>query len=155
VRNKGLALASLSILVAIVGWIVLWKIGVIAAVVPFVSAWLAVWLYQKGSGSRDLKPVAVPLLIIIVVGVLLAFLSGMMLDAWAAYTEFEQNAVFGADFFNFFFVVLSSGEVWQGYIQDILFTLLFAALGAGGIIKSLFVPEMETPTGTNDISPQK
>jgi hypothetical protein len=143
INRKGLLLAILAIPVGIVLWVILWNFGFIASLVSFAIAWLAVYLYKLGS-KHDVSRRAAPyLLTIILVGVVLAFLSGIALDALKAYIQdtdlSELDALFSADYWSFFFEnIFTNGELWSTYAVNLVISLVFGILGCFSIIKSLF-----------------
>lgn len=139
-KRRGLLLASLVIPVGAVAWVILWQWGFIASVVSFGMAFGAVWLYQKGAHEKAGRDVAVWLLGIILIGVIVAFLSGMASDAWYAYTTDLKGTqgFFSADFWDMFISNLLTVDLWSQYVTDLLISVVFAALGAGGVIRDLF-----------------
>lgn len=139
--RRGLALALLVVPIGVAMWVFLWQFGFIASVVAWGIAAGAVWLYRQGASQDVTKAVAPYVLAIIFLGVIAAFLGGMTSDAWAAYNTEEiggTGSIFSADFISFFTSNLASAELWQGYIVDILISLGFAVLGAGGVIYGLY-----------------
>lgn len=137
--RKGLAVAALVIPVGIAAWVFLWQYGFIASVVAWGIAAGAVWLYKKASQGEVTRAVAPYLLGLILLGVILAFLGGMVSDAWAAYRELGgTEGFFSGEFSTFVTDNMASAELWQSYTVDILISLAFAVLGAGGIILDLF-----------------
>lgn len=139
-QSRGLLAALLAIPLGILIWVFLWQYGFIASIAAFAIAYVAVWLYNWGSGSEVTKSVAPYLMGIIVLGVILAFLSGMVSDAWAAYTtELEgKEGFFSADFWILFADNLTRADLWGSYTMDIVISIAFAALGAGGVIFNLY-----------------
>ena len=147
--RRGLALALLVIPLGVATWVFLWQYGFIASVVAWGIAAGAVWLYQLGASQGVTKAVVPYILAIILLGVVIAFLSGMVSDGWAAYNTEEirgTGSLFSADFVSFFASNLSSAELWQGYSVDILISLVFTALGAGGVIYNLYAKNNRTNT---------
>lgn len=140
--RRGVVLALLVIPLGIAAWVFLWQFGFIASVVAWGVAAGAVWLYQLGAAQQVTKAVAPYILGVILAGVILAFLGGMASDAWIAYGTEEIGGTEGflsADFVSFFLGNLTSAELWQSYTVDILITLAFTALGAGGVVRGLFI----------------
>jgi hypothetical protein len=143
VNRKGLLLALLAIPIGIVLWVILWNFGFIASIVSFAIAWLAVYFYKLGSKQNVSRKAAPYLLAIVLVGVALAFLSGIALDALRAYIQdtdlSDLDALFMADYWAFFFENLfTNGELWSIYAVDLVISVAFGILGCFGIIKSLF-----------------
>lgn len=139
--RRGITLSLLVVPFGVVAWVVLWQFGFIASVVAWGIAAGAVWLYKLGAAQNVTKAVAPYIMAIILLGVVLAFLGGMVSDAWAAYTSKEiggTGGFFSADFMSFVTANLTNGELWQSYAVDILISLAFTALGAGGVIYNLY-----------------
>jgi hypothetical protein len=146
INRKGLSLALLSIPVGIVLWVILWNFGFIASIVSFAIAWLAVYLYKLGAKKEVGRRAAPYLLAIVLVGIILAFLSGVALDALKFYVEgtdlSELDALFTADYWSFFFAnILTNGELWSSYAVDIIVSIAFGILGCFSIFRSLFSPD--------------
>lgn len=145
IRN-GLLLASLSIPVGIVLWVILWNYGFMASFVAFAIAWLAVYLYKLGAKKDVSKQSAPYLLAIILVGIVLSFLGGMALDAVRFYVEGTDQsllqAIVTADFWAFFAGnIFGNAELWSSYAVDIIIALAFGVLGCFSIVKYMFVPD--------------
>jgi hypothetical protein len=143
INRKGLMLAILAIPVGIVLWVILWNFGFIASIVSFAIAWLAVYLYKLGAKKEVGRRAAPYLLAIVLLGIVLAFLSGVALDALKFYVEgtdlSELDALFTADYWSFFFAnILTNGELWSSYAVDIIISIVFGVLGCFSIVKSLF-----------------
>ena len=80
--RRGLALALLAIPAGVTAWVLLWQFGFIASVVAWGIAAGAAWLYRIGA-SQDVTKAAAPYIItIILLGVILAFLGGIVSDAF-------------------------------------------------------------------------
>lgn len=138
---RGLALATLVIPVGIVAWIFLWQYGFIASIIAWGMAAGAVWLYQFGAAQAITKAVAPAIIAIILIGVVLAFLGGMVSDGWAVYQSEDiggTGSITSPDFLSFLAANLAEPELWKSYTGDILISLAFAALGAGGVVYNLY-----------------
>lgn len=137
--KKGLLLASIVAPVGIAAWVILWQMGFIASIVAFGVAYGAVWLYKKGSGDDKVQKAVLPLLAIILVTVILAFLAGVVSDGWYAYTtKFEGTESFwSAEFWGFIGDNFANADLWSQYVGDIVISIAFAALGAGSIVMEL------------------
>lgn len=141
-RRKGLLLALLAIPIGIVGWDILWNFNFIASIVSFGIAYFALKMYAYGTGGvqphgRDAKFI----LVIIGAGIVLAFLSGMVMDAQLQYSEFTHDSALSAftkaDFWSFFGSNLMSAELWRKYTGEIILTIVFAVLGCYGTVLDL------------------
>lgn len=152
---KGLLVSLLVIPVGVALWVILWSWGFIASIVSFGIAWGAIWLYRAGSGrswptTRD----AWLLFAVILIGVILAFLGGIVSDIWLGYSEVygSEAVLLSGDFFSVTAEVLSDPEVWSEYTTDIIISLAFAILGAGALVRGMFskpAPE-EAPEASSD-----
>lgn len=140
--TPGRLLSLLIIPVGILAWVLLWKAGFIASIAAFGIAYGALWLFQLGAKTQPTRSDAYFLVGVILVGVILSFLGGMVSDAWTAWSEefSESTSFFSGDFWSFVIDNFSSSELWGAYTTDILLSLLFVALGTGGMIKDLLSP---------------
>ncbi len=64
-----------------------------------------------------------------------------MSDAWSAYSTNlgGTEGILSGDFLGFYIANLANVELWQGYTVDLLISIAFAALGAGGVIRDLYM----------------
>jgi hypothetical protein len=137
---KGFVYALAAVVVGVVAWVILWRFGFIASIVAFGLSAGAVWLYQKGAGADVDKKGAGIVIGLVLAGLVLAFLAGMMSDAWDVYTSADikgTGSLFSAEFWSFFTGNLGSSELWNAYLPDIGMAVLFGALGCFGVIKDL------------------
>lgn len=141
-NRKGILLALLSIPIGVVLWVVIWSLGYIASAAAFAIAASAVWLYSVGAKRTPSGGAIWALLVIILVGLVLSFMAGVVVDGVKFYTDVSGNnwfaALSSADFWDFFGKAISRPGVWSGYTNDILMSVGFAALGVFGVIASLF-----------------
>lgn len=142
---RGVGAASLAIVLGAILWIVLWSYGFMASFVAFAIAWLAVRLYKRGSGGSLSRKGTYWVLGIIALGIVLAFLSGMVSDALYYYqAEYEIGALAAlasADFWDYWtYNIFANGELWGSYTADIVIAVVFGVLGAFEIVKSLLIP---------------
>lgn len=142
ISGKGVLLSLAIIPITVILWVVVWRMGFIASLVSFVTAYGAIWLYKLGSRGAMTKAAAAILVVIMLVSVGLAFLGGMASDGYDVYKdEVDASAgIFDAGFVDFYVSNLSNGELWSSYTNDILMSLVFVVLGAGWAVKDLFVP---------------
>jgi hypothetical protein len=135
--KRGLLFASAVTPAGIIAWVVLWQMGFIASLVAFGVAYGATWLYKKGSGEQKISKAAYPLLALIIATIVLAFLAGMISDGWSVYSSDGHGDFWSADFWSFIAANFSSGDLWSQYLGDIFMSLVFGAIGAGGVIMEL------------------
>lgn len=136
---RGLLLASLVIPAGVALWVLLWQFGFIASIVAFGISYGAIWLYEKGAKAPVTKSVAPALLAIMAAAVILAFLGGIVSDAWYAYVnELDgKQGFFSADFWMMVADNLTRAELWSIYAVDIVISVVFAAFGAWGVVMGL------------------
>lgn len=147
VSANGLLLALLTIPVGIVLWVTLWNMGFMASLVAFVIAYGAVWLYKTQTGGHVSKPAAYSLIAIIITGVVLSFISGMVADGWAYFSEATEGAtLLSREFLDFISDNLSSVEIWSAYQNDLILAVVFGLIGAGYELYKLFVPDNTNTT---------
>lgn len=148
-RRKGIMLALLSIPAGIIAWDILWSGGFIASVVAFGIAYLSVKLFTRAAGEGPDAQAAKPLIAIILAGVVLSFISGIVMDIDKFYIADTAMGAWQAlgtsDFWRVVWVNLTqNGAMWGQYTKDILITLVFAALGSYGIIRRLVDAQRQT-----------
>lgn len=142
ISSKGIALASLVVPAGVTVWVVLWNFGFMASIVSFAIAYGAIWLYKTQTNGEVSKSAAFALLALIILGVVLAFIAGMVADAWLFYSkEFADASLWSAEFWQFCLDNLTSVELWASYGMDLAIAIVFALLGAGYELYRLFVPE--------------
>lgn len=163
--ERGIRFSLLTVPVGIVMWVVLWRFGVIASFVSFAIGWLATFLYSKGAKSPVSKKAAPYVLAVILVGVALAFISGMASDAVDSYASQVHispwHALITEDFWmNFTDNLLHNGELVSSYFDDMAWSFGFAILGCYSIVKSLFAPKPSAEAKNDEpsqeaVAPQK
>lgn len=144
--GRGILLSLFAIPAGMVLWVVLWRFNFIASFVSFAIAWLTIRLYMIGAKTHITKDVAPYVLGVVILGVVLAFLSGMVSDAADFYikdTAMNQwGAIVTTDFWAYFTDnILHNGDLWSSYVMDIAIAIAFAFLGCSSIIKDLFRPK--------------
>lgn len=144
--TRGWMLSLLAIPAGIALWVLIWSFGFMASFVAFAIAWLAVYLYVYGAKAPVSRRSAPVLIGVIVVGVVLAFLAGMAVDAALAFVEGTDVGQWAAltmgEFWEFYFINLSSnGEMWAAYGVDIAIAVVFGVLGCYSIVAELLKPE--------------
>lgn len=135
---RGILLSLLIIPAGIVAWAIIWQLGFMSAIVAFGVAVGGAWLYRVGSGGRMGVVGIVSTVIVTVVTLVLAFLAGIGLGV-ATFLGMEvSEAIVSPEFWETFAVnVFDNPELWQGMTGDILFAILFAALGAFSVFWNL------------------
>ncbi len=147
--TRGKLLALLVIPAGMALWILLWSWGFMSAIVSFVIAYGAVWLFQVGAKTTPTRADTYYLLVVILIGVIASFLGGMISDAWSVWAaEMGNEAKFlSGDFWSFVGANITNGDLWKSYSTDILIAFVFAILGAGALIKDLLQSNnSNTPT---------
>ncbi len=89
-RKKGVLFAAPTVPVTMLGWVILWELGILASVVAWGSALLAIRLYEKGAGKLT-KDSIKPLWGIVLASLVLSFLAGMASDAAHFYSPLKTN----------------------------------------------------------------
>lgn len=144
--GRGTLVALATVPVGVVAWVVLWGFGFIASLVAFGVAVLALWLYTWGAGSISRKG-AMVVLGITVITLLLAFFSGIVLDAARGFGEGSGLGAWGAfrhpDFWPAFW------EVWPDaapeYMPDFAWAAAFGALGSFRTLRAAFAATAVRP----------
>jgi len=142
--RKGLLFATAVIPLGIAAWLLLWEFGFIASVVAWGIAAGAVWLYRYGAKSDVTKATLPWLLAIIIVAVIAAFVSGMVSDLWHLYVNEIKGtgALLGSEFLSLAWDNLTYWDFVAQYTSDLLISIAFTALGAGGIVYGLLRPQV-------------
>jgi hypothetical protein len=149
----GVVLSLGAVAIGIALWVLLWSKGFMASFVPFIMAVLAVKFYQKGAGFIS-RSSSIYLMVLIVVGTILAFLSGMASDMLTYYlAEVRPQPTLAAlasrDFWDMFtYNIFTNGALWGTYMTDVLIAVAFAGLGIYSVMKDLltgfFLPTQPT-----------
>lgn len=148
-ERKGLLYAALAIPAGVFAWAVLWSMGFIASLVAFGIGWLALYLFVLGAGGEPMtKNARMGLVAIIILGIVLSFIGGIVLDAEKFVSEetklsFWQVMTTGS-FWSFVGDIIRSAELWKDYGKDAAMAVVFGALGSFGIIKALLTPTTTT-----------
>ena len=142
--QRGVLFALAAPIIGVVLWVILWRMGFIASLVSFAIVYLTVWLYKKGAGVDILsRKAAIVSLIIAIVGVILAFLAGVVSDGTSFYKQDAQMSEWAllqeGQFWSLMGESFKYLSFWSAYKMDILISLAFAALGMYSTIKDLFV----------------
>jgi hypothetical protein len=141
--KKGLHLALLALPAGIIAWDMFWSLGVGESLLSLGIAWSTIRLYEIGSGHQPSRSATKWLMVIIILGAVLNFLSGMCLDAQAAYMDINHvssiETFSSANFWVFFVSHLTHGDLWSYYAYRIIISLSFAVLGMHSIINNLLI----------------
>jgi hypothetical protein len=128
--GRGLALALVVIPAGVAVWTILWNIGFVSSIVSFGVAIAAVWLYRTGSRARVTRTAFWGIVAIIVVTIILSFLAGIFTDLVRDVRIPFGQALTDARFWRLFSDnVFHNADLWKSYLPQVLFALLFAALG--------------------------
>ena len=131
---KGLFFALGAVLGGIILTVVVWRIGFIASITSYVLAAGAIYLYDKGAGTVP-KRGLIPILLLVVAGVVVAFFGIVASDAWDVYDKFGAST--GDDRISFILNNIFRGEVLRGYGKDIAMFGVFAVLGIYSTLRRL------------------
>lgn len=131
----GLLAAAVVVLVCCGLTAAIYHWGFIASITAWLMAMGAAWAYGRFGGA----PVKgrVPLLVLIVVGIVLGFLSMVASAVWDYYWEEMGSAGTTQEALELVVGNLFNGELWQDLGSDALFYFLFAALGAFGVFRRM------------------
>ena len=133
---RGLLFAVGAIPVAMVVSALIWKVGFVASIASFALAAGVVWLYVRGAGTTPRKGL-VPVVLLIIAGVALAFLANMSVDA-SDYWSANGGPGSGTSRLSFILDNIFRPEVISSYGKDLAFYVAFAALGTFSTIRRLF-----------------
>lgn len=134
----GLLAALLPIVLGIAVTVAIWRTGYIAAITSFVMAIGAAYVYTAAAGRPARKGLA-PLVLLIVLGVVVSFFGIVASDLWDAYDELSALGFdLGDSRVTFIREQLFESTVLREYGKDMAMFGLFAVLGIGGVIRSLF-----------------
>jgi hypothetical protein len=140
--NRGTLVALLVIPIGIVAWVVIWSIGFIASVVSLGVAYLAMFLYTRGSGGKFGRAGAVRVTIITLVTIALAIFAGIVSDVARELVAGTGQSPFAAltapDFWNLFGMFLAYPDVQAQLLPSVLISIAFGILGCFGILRSAF-----------------
>jgi hypothetical protein len=138
--GRGTVFALIALPVGVVLWLLVWSFGFIASIVAFVVAIAAAYFYRLGSGGRIGKLGGWIVTGVTAVTLLVAWFAGLALSVVQALSE--QTGMtwmdsFASPYFSeVYSLVLADpdGEL----VGDALLTILFGALGAFSVLRSVF-----------------
>ncbi|MDY0909474.1 hypothetical protein [Microbacterium sp. CFBP9034] len=136
--GRGILLSLLIIPAGVLAWTIIWQLGFMSAIVAFGVAVGAAWLYRRGSGGRIGAVGIAATIVVTLVTLVLAFLAGIAADL-ATFLEIDLlTAIGSAEFWDLYVLnVTDNPELWEQLTPDILFALLFAALGTFSVFWNL------------------
>lgn len=123
--SLGLVTASVAVLGGIALTVVLWRFGFIASITSFAMALGATSLYTWAAGTAPRRGAA-PLLVMIVLGVVVAFFAVVASDLWDVYDELHLSTVSRS---SFILDNLFRRSLLSEYARDMVMFGLFAVLG--------------------------
>jgi len=137
----GLLASLLPILAGVAITVAVWRAGYIAAITSFLIALGAAFMYRVAAG-RPARTGLAPLVLLIILGVVASFFAVVASDLWDGYDAmvaagFEAQVSKGT----FIREGLTDPSILREYGKDMAMFVLFAALGIGGVIRSLFNQE--------------
>lgn len=144
--GRGALLALLVIPAGVGAWLLVWSFGYIASIVAAGVAFGAFWLYTRGAGGIS-RLGALVVLGITVVTLLLAFFSGIVLDAARGFGEGSGLGTWGAftheQFWPTFWDIVP--PVLPDYGSDFAWALGFGALGSWATLRTAFAAAKGVP----------
>ena len=135
--QRGVIFALIVLPLGIVAWDVLWSVGFVASIVAFGVAWGAVRLYRLGSGGRITRPGAIAVAIVTIVTLLLAYVSGFIVDVVQALVK-QGASVSEALSFPPFWGDVGSAMTTSSALISFLLAVLFGALGCFSVLRGAF-----------------
>ncbi len=135
--QRGVIFALIVLPLGIVAWDVLWSVGFVASIVAFGVAWGAVRLYRLGSGGRITRPGAIAVAIITIVTLLLAYVSGFIVDVVESLVK-QGASVSEALSYPPFWGYVGSAMTSSSALVSFLLAVLFGALGCFSVLRGAF-----------------
>jgi len=134
----GLLASLLPILAGIAITVAIWRAGYIAGITSFAIAIGAAYVYRVAAGRPARKGLG-PLVVLIVLGVVVSFFAVVASDLWDFYDDaIDAGYVAEVSKARFIREGLTDQEILGEYGKDMAMFALFAVLGIGGVIRSLF-----------------
>lgn len=136
--GRGILLSLLIIPAGVIAWTIIWQLGFMSAIIAFGVALGGAWLYRRGSGGRMGLAGIISTIAVTLVTLVLSFLAGIATDL-AAFLEIDTwTAITSPEFWDLYFLnIFDNPDLWSELTGDILFALLFAALGTFSVFRSL------------------
>jgi hypothetical protein len=158
--NRGTLLALVAIPVGIIAFVIIWNLGFIASIVTLGVAYLAIFLYQRGSGGTIGRAGAVRVAIITIVTICLSIFAGIVSSVAIGFGEAAGISPFAAiadpQFGTIFSATMADTEVQGELVKSVLIALAFGALGCFFVLRSVFrataTPQAAPPVGETPAS---
>lgn len=131
-RAKGFLLTLGVAILSIVLWVIIYRLGYVAAVVSFATAFGVFTVFKFGAGEITKKDIIWLSLIILVI-TLVSFYVAFVFEIWDQYNTMlgGDKGFFSADFWS---TVNAELVIIKEYSRDLLMSLGFAVLGAGSLL---------------------
>lgn len=130
----------LAVPAGVILWVVIWSLGVVSAIVAFVVAAGAAWLYRKGSGGRVSFAGALVISGVVLVTLLVSFYFGLVADWTRAVVEQTGlnpiQALSAPAFWPSFNSVF--GQLLKADLPSLGLALLFGVFGAFSVLRRTF-----------------
>jgi hypothetical protein len=137
---RGTIFALLAVPVGVILWVVIWSLGVVSAIVAFVVAAGAAWLYSKGSGGRVSVTGALVISGVVLVTLIVSFYFGLVSDWIRAVAEQTGlnpiQALAAPAFWPSFNSVF--GQLLKADLPSLGLALLFGVFGAFSVLRRAF-----------------
>ena len=140
---RGTLFSLIVLPVGIALWVLVWSLGFISAIVAFVIAFGAVYLFRVGAGGRVGKIGVLIVSLVVLVTLVLAFIAGLVVD-YARFISEEFDLPFGGLFSNPLFwesFGIDLPALLNGNIVNMLLALAFAVLGTFGTLRNVLKSE--------------
>ena len=131
---RGLFNAFLAVVAGIALTVVIWRAGYLASISSFAMAAGAVFMYSRAAGSAPRKGL-VPLVLLIVAGLFVAFLAIVVSDLWELHSEMQGSMFVSRS--QFIGDNLFRSDVLGAYGRDMAMFAVFGVLGAAGTMTRL------------------
>lgn len=134
-HKKGVRLASLSILITVVTWLILKKVGFVGSVAALIGVVSAYHLYRIGSKSSSLGKGYKVVVLFPILGVFLAIMISILIDAHVGFVDGagQKGTILSAGFWTHFWQTYTFKFIWANYVKDLWSSIAMLALGYGSI----------------------
>ncbi len=134
--GRGLLLALVAVIGGCVLAAIVYHMGYVASIVALAMGGVGIFLYSKGAGAPPRKG-AVPLVILLVAGILLAWVSSVGTELYYYYVD-RTGSSDGA--LAFAVTNALSVDLFTSMLKDFLIFVGFGVLGIFGMARQLLVP---------------